>query len=57
MHASECLLYFCRLLEQPYWMLFPVMVDTKLREGSMSNRFFVRELFDPNYLYSSHPYI
>ena len=24
-------------------MLFPVMVDTKLREGSMSSRFFVRE--------------
>ena len=36
-------LYFCRLREPPYWMLFPVMVDTKLREGSMSSRFFVRE--------------
>ena len=36
-------LYFCYLREPPYWMLVPVMVDTKLREGSMSSRFFVRE--------------
>ena len=31
-------LYFCRLREPPYWMLFPVMVDTKLHEGLMSSR-------------------
>ena len=36
-------LYFCRLWEPPYWMLFSVMVDTKPREGSMSSRFFVRK--------------
>ena len=34
---------FCHLREPPYWMLFPVMVDTKLREGLMSSRIFVRE--------------
>ena len=28
-------LYFRRLREPPYWMFFPVMVDTKLCEGSM----------------------
>ena len=31
--------YFCCLREPPYWMLFPVMVDTNLRGGSMSTRF------------------
>ena len=36
-------LYFCCLREPPYWMLVPEMVDTKLREGSMSSRFFLRE--------------
>ena len=40
-------LYFCCLREPPYWMLFPVMVDTKLCEGSMSSRFFVREQSTP----------
>ena len=34
-------LYFSCLREPPYWMLVPVMVDTKLREGSMSSRLFV----------------
>ena len=27
-------LYFCRLQEPPYWMLFPAMVDSKLCEDS-----------------------
>ena len=33
-------LYFCRLWELPYWMLFPAMVDTKLCEGLMLSRIF-----------------
>ena len=36
-------LYFFRLREPPYWMSFPVEVDTKLREGSMSSRVFICE--------------
>ena len=36
-------LYFFRLREPLYWMLFPVKVDTKLREDSMSSRVFICE--------------
>ena len=36
-------LYFFRLREPPYWMSFPVKVDTKLREGSMLSRVFICE--------------
>ena len=31
--------YFFHLRELPYWMLFPVKVHTKSREGLMSDRF------------------
>ena len=36
-------LYFFRLREPPYWMSFPVEVDSKLREGSMPSRVFICE--------------
>ena len=35
--------FFFHLREPPYWMLFPVMVDTKLCEGAMSVQIFVCE--------------
>ena len=40
---SFYLYIFFRLWEPPYWMLFPVKVDTKLCEGSMLSRVFICE--------------
>ena len=34
-------LYFFRLREPPYWMLFSAEVDTKLCEGSITSRVFI----------------